>query len=1033
MHRTKLITTLAIPLAFFLNCAKLGEASVSLSAQNVVPAQNFAPGTNKPGMGSAGGPANYSFWVKNRQATADVMVGSFTPFYKVDATRLAVSANFVLYRDSLLSGMSASQAATVLATMETAYTNLKTVYGAGQQPSANNNARIVILAYDILDDYSTTGNYVGGYFSPRDLYSNTFTNALYTDPVAQQQYYSIVATVGGHSNEMSIVYYDLSPGYSLKPQQVNDTVVHELSHLFTYNRRVIKDRLVIHDLWITEGIAENAPHQTVQNANVQQLRLEQLASPSTIDYFQDAPQLTDFATWAPKVVGYIQSNLFFNYLRHRAELNATGSAATMLTELMTTSDQTITGLETVIAKYIPGNNFSSIYGDYVLTNYVMFLGIPINQLNGTAMTAARFSFDNVQIGHSGQTVNGTSIKSKYPADLAYNYEAPKCADGTAGLKPNSYIVFRHLVGSPSTTITPTDNAPADQLKLKYVVNLTTDLNLINATPPSLNFRSFDAGTAVDLTAAPYSFALNDYIQVIVYNPNKSGNCLAFDANLIGKRNHSKWTSALGPGTQASPDLEWQSDSGAAWNNSTNGAYYRPDGIAAFAGWANGTTSDNHLYIVDYTNMSLQRINADSGTPLGRVGNTSTVCPTTGSGWDMGSSRYANNHCAHSFDSPRGVHVDAVRPRNGNTTNASTTISGISVNTAGITAGMCVSGANITTGAKVNSVVDGTTITLTIAATGTGTSAISIGCVYVADSNNRRIVQYDMDGNFIAWLGASGLGWQTAGTVVSGMALTGSLTDTTMFHLPWTLTTDGTFIYVVDYGAHRISKRNKVSGAFQEYIGNGENAWNNGVTDSGAFGTGDGNFQYPRGIAADATYLYIADELNNRVVRVNKTSGAFANSLGNGNATWTSLATATGSSQNKHFKNPSGVAIGGNFLYIADRQNNRIVKWKLSGTCTEVSPAAPDAYCGWIGHGKLRWERAQDAPSSDPYAGFSYYPPDYYAEPHALSISLASARNTKNDYIYYTALYNGRVGRINIGCVDNPISINCSPSYNPFAP
>jgi hypothetical protein len=99
-------------------------------------------------MGASGGPITWSFWVKTRTAAADAMLGSFTPFY-VNAVRLAVSTNFVLYRDSLEATLTAGQAASVLATMETAYTNLRNVYGGGEHPYANNNARVVILAYNI--------------------------------------------------------------------------------------------------------------------------------------------------------------------------------------------------------------------------------------------------------------------------------------------------------------------------------------------------------------------------------------------------------------------------------------------------------------------------------------------------------------------------------------------------------------------------------------------------------------------------------------------------------------------------------------------------------------------------------------------------------------------------------------------------------------------------------------------------------------------------------------------------------------------
>ena len=196
--------SLLVAILALTHCARLGEAPVTFTEQNVLPAQPIEPSSvTKPGMGAAGGPITWSFWVKTRTAAADAMLGSFTPFYKVNAVRLAVSTNFVLYRDSLESTLTAGQAATVLATMETAYANLRSIYGGGEHPYANNNARVVILAYNIQDDYSTTGNYVGGYFSPRDLYANNFTKALFTYPVALQQYSGQLGALVGYSNELS--------------------------------------------------------------------------------------------------------------------------------------------------------------------------------------------------------------------------------------------------------------------------------------------------------------------------------------------------------------------------------------------------------------------------------------------------------------------------------------------------------------------------------------------------------------------------------------------------------------------------------------------------------------------------------------------------------------------------------------------------------------------------------------------------------------------------------------------------------------
>jgi NHL repeat len=979
--RSKKIFHLGVITAAILSisqCARLGEASVMLSEQNMLPAQQVETGITKPGMGSAGGPSTWSFWVKNRQAASDAMLGSFTPFYKVSAIRLSVSAHFVFYRDALDAAISSAQASAVLTTMENAYNNLKNVYGGGEHPYTNDGARIVILAYNIQDDYATTGNYVGGYFSPRDLFSNRFTTALFTDPVAVQQYSNLIGSLGGYSNEMSIINYDLNPGYSTNSAQVNDIVIHELSHLFTYNKRVMKQRLMNHDLWIAEGIAENAPDQTqgglpANTHAVQQLRLTQLASPSTIDYYQDAPQLTDFLTWAPKIVGYLQSNLFFNYLRHRAEINLAGSATTMLTELMTLSDQTLAGVDTLIAKYIPGSGFSDIYADFVTTHYLMMLGVSINNLNGTPASGVRYSMSNVGIGNSTATVAG-AIKSKYSNTIPFNFEAPKCSDGSYGLKPNSYVIFRYKLGGD---FTPPDtagvNPVAGELPLLYVVNLAKEIDLISATPPtSVSLITVNAGNNIPVQTGGYGLGGGDIVQVIAINRNKTGSCRLLDNSIFLRRNHSKWAGFNSYGTQASPDFDWQTDTGAPWANNQNGGYNRPSGIGVFTG---GTPySANFIYAVDYNNMSLQRLDLEKGTPMGRLGNTSITCPTTGVPWDSSALRFQNGYCAHNFDSPQGVYVHPL-------------------------------------GAPPNPNHE----------------------IFVADSNNHRIVKYDQAGNFVNWLGLNGTcsgGWQPTGSVASPetLRLANAETDPCMFWLPWALTSDGTNLFIVDKGKHRILVRARSTGNYVGYLGNGQNAWN-ASTALISFGTLSGSaagyFDSPRGITITGGNLYVADESNNRIVRINVGTGQFSDWIGNGSDGWKTSWTgpALPGAGPRSFNGPAAITTDGTYLYIADRMNNRISRWAITGGTFE----------GWIGHGKIGWEKTASAPSSDPYAGVSYYPADYYAEPQGLAIARSTDKGTKRTYLFLTSVYNGRITRINLDCVNAPGSSACDQLYDPLTP
>ncbi len=90
---------------------------------------------------------------------------------------------------------------------------------------------------------------------------------------------------------------------------------------------------------------------------------------------------------------------------------------------------------------------------------------------------------------------------------------------------------------------------------------------------------------------------------------------------------------------------------------------------------------------------------------------------------------------------------------------------------------------------------------------------------------------------------------------------------------------------------------------------------------GTYGTtGNGNFQYPRGIAIDASgNIYVVDTNNHRV-QVFTSAGTYVRQLG---------TTGTGPGQ---FNNPYGIAIdaSGN-IYVVDTNNNRIQVFTSAGT------------------------------------------------------------------------------------------------------
>nr|MDP9333960.1 hypothetical protein [Actinomycetota bacterium] len=161
-------------------------------------------------------------------------------------------------------------------------------------------------------------------------------------------------------------------------------------------------------------------------------------------------------------------------------------------------------------------------------------------------------------------------------------------------------------------------------------------------------------------------------------------------------------------------------------------------------------------------------------------------------------------------------------------------------------------------------------------------------VYVADSANNRVQKFSSAGGFVAKWGSAGSG--------DGQ-----------FNGPTGVTADTNFVLVADRGNHRIE-------AFYARNGNFTATW-------GTFGANNGQFKSPSGIAGCCgEFSYVADSGNNRIQRFDFTNfvAKWGRNGGDGSA----------GSGDGEFNNPKGVAIDQDYnVYVADTGNHRIQKFK----------------------------------------------------------------------------------------------------------
>jgi hypothetical protein len=215
-----------------------------------------------------------------------------------------------------------------------------------------------------------------------------------------------------------------------------------------------------------------------------------------------------------------------------------------------------------------------------------------------------------------------------------------------------------------------------------------------------------------------------------------------------------------------------------------------------------------------------------------------------------------------------------------------------------------------------------------------------GFIAVADGGNNRVLLYkasDIAANSLA--ASVVLGQPDAASYIAN-ADQRSPTAARMSG-PAGVALDGAHLIVADTENHRVLIWNSVPATARPAdLVLGQATFltgrpNHGRGDANGDGYSDANadgFFYPVGVASDGTHLFVADRMNNRVLVWNTfpTSNGQAADAVLGQADFTSSQPNQGSGAftfvGTGFNLPTGVTLVGTTLWVADTENNRVVRW-----------------------------------------------------------------------------------------------------------
>lgn len=472
-------------------------------------------------------------------------------------------------------------------------------------------------------------------------------------------------------------------------------------------------------------------------------------------------------------------------------------------------------------------------------------------------------------GYSNGT-GGLTATFRYPFGL--------CSDGTNLYVADTYSnMIRQIVISSqavsyfagsTSAVSGSTNASGTSASFYYPYDVCTDgTNLFVADYNNYRIRKIVISGAVVTTLAGTSYGFVDGTSTSArfYNP---GGVYADGTNVIVGDTNNHSIRKIVASTAVVTTLGGTGSSGSQDTNATP-KFYSPQGVCS---------DGQYYYVADTSNHTIRKIAISTGVTTTLAGTAGTSGSANGTG------------TAATFSSPRGICLDGTNTNLYVADTGNHQIRKIVISTGAVTtfAGSTTSGTTNSTGTSARFYYP------------YGICADSAN-LYVADTNNNMIRKIVISTALVSTL---------AGSTTSGT--TDATGTSARFNAPTGIATDGTTLYVADYGNHRIRTVTISGGVVGTLAGSSSGLVN---------GTGTAaRFYYPQDVAYGSGCLYVADSYNN-VIRKIVAASAAVTTLAGGSSTSSGVTDGTGTSA--RFYRPSGIAFDYAGLVVADTSNHTI--------------------------------------------------------------------------------------------------------------